>query len=269
MGKRVLTRLAAAVTSAGLTAVAVWWLHGNAVLNPPTLAERQEARIFNADDAQFFGEQPAFNIEFALRARGEDGDGPYADIAVDGDPRRLRIGETVYPPCVRLSALPDSAALIDICGSYHLLWRRSEEGQSADAMPAAARLSVDPARLSGIEGDDGAEVLDYRQDPSATTLLRDYRERLYRRPLSLRGKVDIQVGEQTDGRRAYYLWPGDDASVFDQLPLEGGDQIVAVNGIALSSAQSLTELYQRLDEAKHLTVTLRRDDRDLVVLLGL
>ncbi|QQD16920.1 hypothetical protein I6N98_11040 [Spongiibacter nanhainus] len=279
MTTKQLAQLGGAALCAGLTAGVLWLMEASDRLNPPTVAQRQEARIFNADDAQFFGEEPGFDVEFVLQARGQDAEGKYAEISIDGDAQKVRIGDTFYPPCVRLSALPEKAALVDVCGSYHLLWRRPESGVDealgeeavgAQAVSAeAARLVVDPATL-GV-GADGelAGILDYRDDPTATALLREYRQRLYQRPLSLRGKVDVKVGEQDDGRRAYFVWPGEDTAIFDQLPLEGGDQVVAVNGVALSSTQSFTDLYQRLDEADHLTVTLRRGNQDLVVLLGL
>lgn len=263
-----LRKLTGAALCAGLTAGALWLMHSSERVNPPSLAQRQEARIFNADDAQFFGEEPGFDVEFVLQARGQDSEGGYAEISIDGDPQKVRIGETFYPPCIRLSALPEKAALVDVCGSYHLLWRRSAAAQMS-ASTTAARLVVDPTSMGlGADG-ELAGILDYRHDASATALLRDYRERLYRRPLSLRGKVDVKVGEQHDGRRAYFVWPGEDAAIFDELPLQEGDQVVAVNGVSLSSAQSLTDLYQRLYEAQHLTVTLRRGNQDLVVLLGL
>lgn len=265
---RQFAKLSGAALCASLTAGALWLLGASDELNPPNLAQRQESRIFNADDAQFFGEEPGFDVEFVLQARGQDQKGAFARISVDGDPQKVRVGETLYPPCVRLSALPENAALVDVCGSYHLLWQRvGAAEQTADS--GAARLVVDPASMGlGADG-ELAGILDYRHDASATALLRDYRERLYRRPLSLRGKVDVKVGEQHDGRRAYFVWPGEDAAIFDELPLQEGDQVVAVNGVSLSSAQSLTDLYQRLDEAQHLTVTLRRGNQDLVVLLGL
>jgi general secretion pathway protein C len=79
----------------------------------------------------------------------------------------------------------------------------------------------------------------------------DYRHRLYDRPLSLLGAINVDV-VTGDAGREYYITPGRDKLIFPTLSLEPSDRIRALNGVDLSGGQSLTEVYERLDDIGYM-----------------
>lgn len=239
-----------------LTALAVWYFW------PPSEVAREEAEIFATDDAQWFGADPVGGREIVFYGLGESKSPLIAILDVDG--RRVLAGEgdLLIPPCVSVHQLLPASLLLDVCGAFALL---SPYGQGGALQNAVVKEhSLNRAPISAVKG-----VHDLRGDAKATRLLREYRERLYESPLSLRGRVDIKMDKRGDGERRYFIFPGDDQRIFDTLPLQQGDRIHAVNGVALSESEALSDLYTRLDSTRELVVTLEKDGRYRVVLLSL
>lgn len=226
----------------------------------PSEAELQEARIFNADDAQWFGEDPEASSLVELLAIGEDSRGQFARLTIDGNERLARVGEKLVEPCLVIHQLAAASILLDHCGSFVLLTL----GLSSDAL-YEARLAVE---TSAFAQHARPEIIDRRRDADINLLSRDYHRRLYDKPLSLLGQMNIEVRQDSLGFRQYFVFPGKDARLFDQTPLQPGDQILAINGIALSDREAVSELYERLRDVSHLTITLSRDESRKVLILG-
>ncbi len=112
-------------------------------------------------------------------------------------------------------------------------------------------------------------IVDLRQNRDVSKLLGDYRERLFKRPLSLRGVVNIEIRVDPRGERKYYLSPGKDPALFTLLPLQAGDRVVAVNGFNLASSEALTDIYGALGDLNQLALTVARGDQRWVMLLRL
>ncbi|MDF1690942.1 MAG: hypothetical protein P1U47_01100 [Zhongshania sp.] len=227
--------------------------------SPARNAVNEEALIFNAENADLFGEYPYIESTLSLQTLAVDEGGRYAFVYVDGVRLQVRAAEQLLPPCVRLSELFADAVLIDNCGSYALL-------SLADAAVGNNEINVRPSSDAEI-GVGSPAIIDLRQNPAVVALLGDYRHRLYTRPLSLRGRIKLEVQTDVTGGRRYYLAVGEDKVLFNLLALQAGDRVKAVNGVALSAVEALTDIYADLSERNQLALTLERDGRDRVLLL--
>lgn len=225
---------------------------------PSMRASLEEERIFNAENADLFGEDPFFYTQIELLKMGEDTSGGFVRMSIDGDEREIRAGDVILRPCLSLSKLLDKAVLLDHCGSYALL---------SLAEQSAASINLRVLNTSSVPLlEQGPRIIDLRGDAAIQALVSDYRRRLYDRPLSLLGEIDVKTLTR-EGKREYYLSPGRDKKVFTTLGLKSGDRVRAFDGVDLSSGDAPTEMYERLDEAEHVALTLERNGEDWVVLL--
>jgi general secretion pathway protein C len=255
--KTVLLRL---FVGLGFSMVTGLLLGGFHMLSPALDASMEEAIIFNADNASTFGEESDFLTRLHLDVIERGGQGARASLQVDGVSQHVRLGEVILPPCLRLGPILTDGVLIDHCGSYAIL-TLARQG------PASAAMNFVLAE-SGSKVFQPPRVVDLRADLQLRARINDYRQRLYKRPLSLLGAVSIDVRVGEDKSKAYYLSPGRDKLLFEGLGLQAGDRIRAVNGINLANAEALTDIYEDLLGANYLAVTLERSHRDLVILLA-
>ncbi|MGB1543900.1 MAG: hypothetical protein ACPHBL_10195 [Spongiibacter marinus] len=222
---------------------------------PDAEALAEESEIFNADDAQWFGEEPETRrVVVGLAVQHAQG-GEQALVAVDGQERFVRSGDTLAAPCLRVAEILDASLLLDSCGAYQLL---PIGGSGFHYKPLAIGRPQPAARV---------ETVDLRGNNAVTTLVAEYLERLYTSPLSLRGAVKVERKKSDSGEREYYLYPGKDERLFSQLPLRSGDRLHAVNGIALSDSEALSDLYERLDEVEAITITLAQNQQSTKIVL--
>lgn len=224
------------------------------VTRPAPEALAQEAMIFNAEDAQWFGEEPERRHRVAFAQPNSDVIPAQVAAVIDGVSRSVGEGDLLLAPCLRLAKILAEGVLLERCGAYQFLI--FGEGGFDYRVGSLSR---------GIAGP--LQMRDLRDDPSASALAAEYLERLYDAPLSLRGTVKVERQTSALGEREYYLYPGEDARLFTQLPLRSGDRLHAVNGIALSEGEALTELYGQLDQVRNITVTLIGQDGEVRVML--
>lgn len=227
---------------------------------PGMRAASEEARIFNAENADLFGEDPYFYTQLKLKKVDTSGNGDYAIISVDGVEQQLHSGDVLVPPCLSLSRFLKDAVLLDHCGSYAFLSLRESV-----ASVAPMKLRVLSARVGDLVERE-PNVVDLRGNVDVRRLVSDYRHRLYDRPLSLLGAINVDVISGEEGRE-YYISPGRDKLIFPALALEPSDRIRALNGVDLSGGQSLTEVYERLDDVNYMAITIERNREDWVVMV--
>ncbi len=158
------------------------------------------------------------------------------------------VGETLGKDGARLARILDNGVLLDRGGAYELLC----------CVTASGKPEQTPAK---------PVLLDLRRDPAVTQVARAYHSRLYMNPLSLMGRVKIVHNSAQPGR--YRLYPGTDERAFVLFGLRPGDELLAVNGIAVASANAVPVLYERLAGASHVAATLRRANDTVVVLVSL
>lgn len=256
MGVGVVFSLFRAAVAAGVTVFLLLMLSAQF---PAKNAANEEERIFNADNASTFGEDPEPRRLVQLNELGSDDQGDFAQLSIDGEMRLLRAGD-VFLPCVKLNSILRDAVLIDNCGSYALLGQNLER--------TGGRLTLTAVEEGGLHVAP-PNIVDLRQNRDVSKLLGDYRERLFKRPLSLRGVVNIEIRVDPLGERKYYLSPGKDPALFTLLPLQAGDRVVAVNGFNLASSEALTDIYGALGDLNQLALTIARGDQRWVMLLRL
>jgi general secretion pathway protein C len=246
----------------GVIFAVVTWVALNSVASqfPAMQAASEEARIFNAENADLFGEDPYFYTELKLKKIDTSGNDDYAMINVDGVERQARAGDLLMPPCLSLNRILKDAVLLDHCGSYAFFWLRESV-----VSVAVMKLRVLTARVGDLVGQE-PYIIDLRGNVDVRRLVSDYRRRLYDRPLSLLGAINVDV-VSGDAGREYYISPGRDNLIFPTLSLEPGDRIRALNGVDLSGGQSLTEVYERLDDISYMAITLERNREDWVVMV--
>lgn len=227
-----------------------------------TVAEEQQ--IFNADDAQWFGDDPVVRQPLELLSILPGDEMPRANMAIDGQERLVEVGTQLLPPCLKVAEVMAESVLLDSCGAFRLLsLRGTQDDEGDDRFEYRSELAdYDFAARA-------SSVVDLRNDTQVRALIAEYLQRLYESPLSLRGSLDVQRRKTSAGRRHYYLYPGDDPRLFSQLPLKGGDRLHAINGMALAAPDVLNDLYDRLGSSRDITLTLDRDGEALVVLLSL
>ena len=224
-------------------------------------AVAEEQQIFNADDAQWFGDDPMVRQSLALLSILPGRDLPRANMAVDGQERIVEVGAQLLPPCLKVAEVMSEAVLLDSCGAFRLL--------SLQGAPEDERFEYRSELADYDFAARTSSVIDLRNDVQARALIAEYLQRLYESPLSLRGSLDVQRRKTAAGRRHYYLYPGDDPRLFSQLPLKDGDRLHAINGMALAAPEVLNDLYDRLGGSRDITLTLDRNGEALVVLLSL
>ncbi|WP_269619326.1 hypothetical protein [Zhongshania sp. BJYM1] len=227
---------------------------------PSMRAVSEEERIFNAENADLFGEDPYFYTHLQLRDLAADEGGEYAIVNIDGVDHQLRSGDMLVAPCLAISQFLKDAVLLDHCGSYALLWLNGRASGSS-----GMKLRIESAGAVKTPR-DRPHIVDLRGESSIQQLVSDYRRRLYDRPLSLVGAVKVDV-LKSENSREYYISPGRDKAIFPALALEPKDKIRAIDGVDLSEGEALTDVYEHLDDSEHLVLTLERNREDWVILL--
>lgn len=227
---------------------------------PAMRAASEEERIFNAENADLFGEDPYFYTQLSLRGLASDTEGEYALVNIDGIEHKLRSGDKLVPPCLSLSQFLKDAVLLDHCGSYALLRLNGLDSDTSNL-----KLRVESAGAVQTATDE-PHIVDLRGNSSIQQLVSAYRRRLYERPLSLLGAIKVDV-LKAENKREYYISPGRDKAIFPALSLEPKDKIRAIDGVDLSVVEALNDVYANLDDSDHLVLTLERNREDWVILL--
>lgn len=173
---------------------------------------------------------------------------PRATVRYNNRIASYSIGDSLGEGGPRLARILDNAVLVERGGAYELLCCVAASGEPANSLSAPA-------------------LLDLRRDPAVTQLARAYHSRLYINPLSLMGRVKIVHNPAQPGR--YKLYPGTDQRAFALFGLRPGDELLAVNGVPVSSANAVPVLYERLAGASYIAATLRRANDTVVVLVSL
>ena len=255
--------MALKVLRAAAYAVLTWWvILALADRFPVMRAATEEARIFNAENADSFGEDPYVYTELSLQKIVAASAGDYALMSIDGEERQFLAGDLVAEPCLKLSRILLDAVLLDHCGSYILLWQRRGLDQ-----PATMSLRLDISQ-KGQSQEIKPSVVDLRADVDVRHMVSDYRRRLYDRPLSLLGAIDVKVVDGVRGRE-YIISEGRDKQIFAALGLKSGDRVLAFNGVDLSRYDAPTQIYEDLDDVNYLAISLARGQERRVVLLDL
>jgi len=95
--------------------------------------------------------------------------------------------------------------------------------------------------------------------PQATRALKEYRQKLISDPQSVMNTVRAEPYRQGGKLKGYRIFPGKDKVLFNQVGLQPGDVVVAINGIALDSPLKGLEVMQNITDATEVSMEVIRN----------
>lgn len=95
--------------------------------------------------------------------------------------------------------------------------------------------------------------------PQATQALKEYRQKLVTDPQSVMNTVRAEPYRQGGELKGYRIFPGKDKELFNQIGLQPGDVVVAINGIALDSPLKGLEVMQNVTDATEVNMEVIRN----------
>jgi general secretion pathway protein C len=161
---------------------------------------------------------------------------------------------------VTLAQVLIDRVIIDNAGSYESLWLYDED-KDQQAVTASTRRKVTATAKSN--------VTDMRSDANATSLAKDYRDRLYQNPASLAEVLRIQPAQKDGEMLGYRVSAGRDKQQFADLGFKTNDVVTSINGITLDEPSKALEIYKLMRSAKEATFTIDRNGESVDILVAL
>ena len=180
-----------------------------------------------------------------------------AFILGDGRQQQFALGEQLPGPGkVLLRKVLVDRVIIDNNGRLETLWlydpNASTQLRSAPDSAAAQPTTVD-----------------MRANPGVSQLVKGYRDRLYQNPGSLADVIQVSPASE-DGRLiGYRVNPGREPAQFAKLGLKPGDIVTSINDVRLDDPQRALELYKTLRTQTEASITVRRGNEDVVLMVSL
>lgn len=150
--------------------------------------------------------------------------------------------------------------ILDNAGRYESLWLYDKEKM---AKQESKRQSVQPTRAIK------PQVTDKRDDEDATSLAKDYRDKLYKNPKSLAQVIRISPAQKDGQMVGYRVSPGKDRKQFSQLGFKSNDIVTNINGIELDEPSKTLEIYKLMRTATQATFVVERNGSPVEVLVSL
>jgi general secretion pathway protein C len=108
-----------------------------------------------------------------------------------------------------------------------------------------------------LEGKDPEKQLVTRQPDAAP--LRDYRQEILRKPEDIGRYLRLRPARQGDLFIGYSLYPGKEVDILNELGLQAGDIVTAVNGTVLDSPLKGLDILQQLAQAQSVNLEILRN----------
>jgi len=151
--------------------------------------------------------------------------------------------------------------IIDRGGRLETLRMEDLTGQLASMMQIQNDVPKPPP--------SGQQTLDKRYDPQVSAALQDIRGKLNTDPASLTDVLSVQPLYVDGQMQGYRVGPGRDRKLFARFGLQANDVVTAINGVQLNDPTQAFAMMNDLNSATELTITLRRGDQDVNLLLNL
>ena len=151
--------------------------------------------------------------------------------------------------------------IIDRSGRLETLRMEDLTGQLAGMMQIQSDAPKPPP--------SGQQTLDKRYDPQVSAALQDIRGKLNTDPASLTDVLSVQPLYVNGEMQGYRVGPGRDRKLFARFGLQANDVVTAINGVQLNDPTQAFAMMNDLNSATELTITLRRGDQDVNLLLNL
>lgn len=179
-----------------------------------------------------------------------------AMIVFQGKQEQYRSGDAL--PAGRnvvLSRVLRDHILLDNNGRYESLWLYDN-----DKKQAAFEASSNPKRKP---------TDDRRDQEQASSLAKDYRQRLYKKPSSLAEVLKVSPVQGNGSMIGYRVSPGRDRKQFAQLGFKPGDIVTNINQVALDKPSKALQVYKLMRSAKEASFTVLRDGDEIQIMVSL
>ncbi|WP_229665411.1 type II secretion system protein N [Croceicoccus mobilis] len=176
---------------------------------------------------------------YGLRYNAATGSGTAIIADNDGEQKIFRIGDEVTPDAT-LAGIAFDHVVISRSGARELLYLdQSKPAPVAQAATGPSRMPQPPS----------SDVI----DPNAVSAS------------ALRGGVSVQPEMKGASFAGLSVYPNGNGSAFDAAGLQAGDIVTAIGGKPITSAGEAGSLVRALVPGRQVSLTVRRDGRDVPV----
>jgi general secretion pathway protein C len=173
-----------------------------------------------------------------------------------------KVGEKVkVSGNVTLAKVLADRVILDNAGRLEALFLY-EQNKSAMSAKASVRPSPKQSKQES--------VIDRRGDDSITKMAGDYKRQLLENPTSLADVIRVSISKNAEGEiNGYKIRPGKHRKQFTEFGFKSGDVVTAINGVELVDPTKALEVYRMLREATEASFSVKREDEDLTLIVGL
>lgn len=239
-----------------------WHLFGQAD-KLEEVAESGEQEKIASDDEALEAKETQLRLKLLGLMRSNIDAASYAVIEANNTADLYVVGQALpVGQNVKLSRVLDDRVIIDNRGNLEALLLYDENERSS------SQRNVTVQQNTADAGDE--RTIDQRNNRRITSMANSYRQRLMSNPMSLADVISISMARDNNGNvLGYSVRPGRDRRQFTELGLRSGDIVTAVNGISLQDPSGAMEIYNHLGSAKEASLSIKRGDEDIVILVGL
>lgn len=239
-----------------------WHLFGKPERLEEVLHEDKELEKTASDDEALEAKETKLRLKLLGLMRSSIDAESYAVIEANNAADLYQVGQALpVGQNIKLSRVLSDRVIIDNRGNFEalLLYDENERG--------AGRGSV---TVNQSKQQEDNKTIDQRSNRRITAMANSYRQRLLSNPMSLADVISISMARDSSGNiLGYSVRPGRDRRQFTELGLRSGDIVTAVNGISLQDPSGAMEIYNHLGGAKEASLSIKRGDEDIVILVGL
>ena len=174
----------------------------------------------------------------------------------NGAEQAYKVGDTV-PGGAKLHEIHADRVILERGGRFETLTLPKDKMVMAEP-PAQSRLSS----VGGRAGLGAGPSVDVRQ-------LQAIRDTIQKNPQEAMQLVNAQPVMDGGALKGYRLNPGRDRKLFNSVGLRPGDIVTSVNGIPLNDMSQMGALFEQLNSANRLDITLERGGRQRQLSLSL
>ncbi len=212
-----------------------------------------EAGSVPASDAQAPIDAPETRLKFTLKGvfAGDRSDNAMAIITSGGnDEKSYRVGDVVAGAATLHQILGDRVILKRGEQLETLYLPKEADGLVVTAAPPVHKRVV-PSNINSVPA-----------RPLHTDNIGQLRQQLMENPQDALQLINAQPVMENGQLTGFRVNPGKDRALFARVGLRPGDIITAVNGMQLSDATQMGEVFQQLKSAQQLNVTINRGGRE-------
>ena len=181
------------------------------------------------------------------------------------------VGERVNGTQANIHQILTDRVILSVGSRFETLMMEGVEYSTVP--PDVERLAkAKPAREEKpqlVEQSEVSKKIDKRQDVELAQQLREQRENLFDDPQKLLDVIRIRQFRQNGEVLGYRLSPGKKPELFKSVGLKANDLAVSINGYDLTDTQQAFTLMRELKAMTDATITVKRGDELIDIMLAL